>query len=319
MNKENNFPLISIAVATYNGGLYLRQQMETLVMQTYTNLEIIVSDDGSSDDTLEILYEYEKKYSFFTVKQNIAPHGIKRNFENALKYCKGKYIAFSDQDDIWMLDKIEKLVNNIGSNALIYHNSLFVDNLGNSLQKTFSTDLNCYSGTNSEPFLLSNCVSGHALLFDRKLLDIILPFPNARHHDWWLAFRATEYGGVKFHDEILVNYRQHSMSQTDFLRIKKEEIDPEIIERDDIEWFEVCASVPGRHQKFYEKWVKYFKRRNKNIFNWHLFFLALRRMGDLFYMRKKNKISTFLHVIKRSWGEGIKEQFRNKKRHLTGK
>ncbi len=319
LNKENNLPLVSIALAAYNGGLYLREQMDTLVMQTYPNLEIIVSDDGSTDGTLEVLSEYEKKYSFVSVKHNSAPHGIKRNFENALKYCKGEFIAFSDQDDIWMLDKIEKLVNNIGNNALIYHNSLFVDNDGNSLQRSFITNLNCYSGSDSETFLLCNCVSGHALLFHRKLLSIVLPFPQARHHDWWLAFRATENGGVKYFDEILVHYRQHSLSQTDFLRIKKEIVDPEKIEREDIEWFEACASVPGKHQKFYKKWVKYFKRRNENIFNWQLFFLALSRMNKLFYMRKKNKVSTFLHVIRRSWGEGTKEKFRVKKKNLTGK
>ena len=318
MEGQINNPLVSIAVATYNGGVYLTQQMDTLVMQTYPNLEIIVSDDGSTDGTLEILFEYEKKYSFVSVKQNVAPHGIKRNFENALKYCIGEYIAFSDQDDIWMLDKIEKLVNNIGSHALIYHDSLFVDTHANSLGKTFSTDLRCYSGTNSEAFLLCNCVSGHALLFNRKLLPVVLPFPDARHHDWWLAFRATEHGGVRFYNEVLVHYRQHALSQTDFLRIKKEAVDAQKIEKEDIEWFEACAAVPSKHQEFYKKWLKHFKVRNEHIFNWQLFLLAIFRMKDLFYMRKKNKISTLLHIIKRSWGEDIKEKFRTRKKNLLG-
>jgi len=314
-----NKPLVSIAVATYNGEQYLIEQLDTLVNQTYTNIEIIISDDGSTDGTTKILKDYEKKYSFISIKENAAPHGIKRNFENALKYCRGEYIAFSDQDDIWMLDKIEKLVNNIGNHALIYHDSLFVDTNANSLGRTFSSDLRCYSGTNSEAFLLCNCVSGHALLFNRKLLPIVLPFPNARHHDWWLAFRATENGGVQFFDEVLVHYRQHAFSQTDFLRIKKEALDEEKTEKDDIEWFEACAAVPSQHQLFYKKWVKYFSVRNENIFNWHLFFLSIQRFNDLFYMRKKNKISTLLHVMRRSWGQDIKENFRDKKKKILRK
>ncbi|MCY7292189.1 MAG: glycosyltransferase family 2 protein [Ferruginibacter sp.] len=318
MEGTINKPLVSIAVATYNGEKYLIEQLNTLVNQTYPNIEIIISDDDSTDGTMKILKDYEKKYSFISIKENTAPNGIKRNFENALKYCRGEYIAFSDQDDIWMLDKIEKLVNNIGNHALIYHDSLFVDTNANSLGKTFSSDLRCYSGTNSEAFLLCNCVSGHALLFNRKLLSIVLPFPNARHHDWWLAFRATEHGGVQFFNEVLVHYRQHAFSQTDFLRIKKEALDLEKIERDDIEWFEACAAVPSKHQLFYKKWVKYFKVRNENIFNWHLFSLSILRMNDLFYMRRKNKISTFLNILKRSWGENIKHSFRNKKKTLLG-
>ena len=310
MNKENNIPLVSIAMATYNGGLYLRQQMETLVMQTYANLEIIVSDDGSTDDTLEILYEYEKKYSFFTVKQNEVPHGIKRNFENALKYCKGKYIAFSDQDDIWMLDKIKKMVDNIGKHALIYHNSLFVDNNGKTLDKTFSTNLRMYQGSDCRAFLLCNTVSGHAILFQNKLLSIALPSPNAHHHDWWLAFIAADNGGIKFLDEALVHYRQHQLSQTDFLKLKDENLDFQKIEQENIVWFEACASKKTTHQRFFKKWVALYKVRNTKIFNRKLFAMALSSMKTIHYMRKKKKINTILHILKSSWGEGIRTKFR---------
>ncbi len=287
--------------------------MDTLVQQTYPNLQIIVSDDGSTDSTLDILHEYEKQFPFIAVKQNNGAHGIKRNFENALKYCSGEYIAFSDQDDIWMLDKIEKLVNAIGNYALVYHDSLFVDEQGNSLNRKFSTDLNCYSGFKSEAFLLCNCVSGHALMFDRKLLNISLPFPSARHHDWWLAFRAAENGGIKFLDEVLVLYRQHNTSQTDFLKLKATKVDLDKIEKENIEWFEACASVAGNDQKFFKKWVVLFKKRNEHIFNRQLFFLSLKKMKTLFYMRRKSKASTFFFILRTSWGESFKKSVKKVK------
>jgi glycosyltransferase involved in cell wall biosynthesis len=313
MESKNNTPLISIALATYNGEKYLAEQLDTLVMQTYKNIEIIVSDDGSTDGTIEILKNYIEKYSFLHLYHNNAPHGIKKNFENALKYCKGTYIAFSDQDDIWMLDKIEKLIHSINDYSLIYHNSLFVDSNNNSLNKTFSTDLYRYSGHSPLPFLINNSVSGHALMFHRKLLDIALPLPEAQHHDWWLTFRATDNGGVKYLDEILVRYRQHQNSSTDFLYLKSKEVDVEKIEKENVSWYETCATVKGKYQKFIIKWLKAYKNRNNQTWNGKLFLLYLRHLDLLFYMRKKSRTSNFFHAYRSSWSDSFRKKIRDKK------
>ena len=313
MNVKENSPLVSIAVATYNGGKYLRVQLDTLIAQTYTNLEIIVSDDGSDDGTLTTLNEYAGRYPHFSVYNNAAPHGIKKNFENAIKYCNGTYIAFCDQDDVWMPEKIEKLVNNIGDYSLIYHNSLFVDYEGNSLGKTFASKLKLYEGFDSRAFLMCNTVSGHALLFHRRMMDIALPFPDARHHDWWLAFRAAEHGGVKYIDEVLVHYRQHPESQTDFFNLKKEKLIKEKIDREDMEWYEACASVPGEHQQFFKQWIKLYKERNDNFWNRDMFLLCVSAMDSMFAMRKRGKLSTLFHILRFSWGEHVRSGFRRTK------
>ncbi len=303
-------PLVSIAVATYNGIKFLTQQLDTLINQTYQHLEIVVSDDGSSDGTIEILESYEKRYPNFSFYKNAAPHGTKRNFENALKHCKGTYMAFSDQDDVWMLDKIEKLINGIGDFALIYHDSLFVDEKGNSLNRTFTTKLNMYQGYDSRAFLFCNTVSGHALLFHRKLLESALPFPEARLHDWWLAFRACDNGGVKYLDEVLVHYRQHQNSVTDFLMLKNDEIDIAKEEKEELEWLELCSLTEGRHEKFIKKLFHYFKNRNNHVWNWGMFFLSLTSMKTLFFYRKKNRLSTFFYIMRRSWGDETKQKAR---------
>ena len=313
MKNSSFLPLVSIALATYNGEKYLVKQLDTLVNQTYKNVEIICSDDGSTDDTLRILTDYSKKYDNFFLYKNESTHGIKRNFENALKYCKGTYISFSDQDDVWMLDKIEKLVIAIGDYSLVYHNSLFVDESGKSLNKTFSDVFRRYSGHNPLAYLLNNSVSGHALLFHRKLLKIALPFPDARHHDWWLAFRAADNGGIKFLDEVLVHYRQHQNSETDFLHFKTKKIDFEKSEREHIEWYEACATAEGKYQNFIKEWVKVYKDRNNNKFNFKMFFMSLRHFNALYFMRKKSRLSNLFFVLRSSWGDEFREKVRKLK------
>jgi glycosyltransferase involved in cell wall biosynthesis len=305
LNDKINIPLVSIAVATFNGAKYLTHQLDTLVAQSYRNIEIIVSDDGSTDDTLSILELYAKKHANFFVYKNEGLHGIKRNFENALKHCEGTYIAFSDQDDVWMLDKIEKQVNAIGNYAAIYHDSLFIDEHGNSLNKSLGEAANSYSGYDARSFLLFNSVSGHALLFHRKMLEIVLPFPDARYHDWWLAFRATDNGGIKYLNEILVHYRQHVNSQTDFLLLKKNEEDSGKIEKENVEWFTVCASVEGKYQQTFKKWLSIYKDKNNHIWNVKIFLLLLFNMRSIFYISKKSTLSKFVNVIKRSWGKKV--------------
>jgi glycosyltransferase involved in cell wall biosynthesis len=307
-------PQISIALATYNGEKYLVQQIETLLHQTYLNIEIVVSDDGSTDNTINILESYAKKTNNFFVFKNAGVHGIKRNFENALKYCKGAYIAFADQDDIWMPNKIERLFAAIGDNALSYHNSLFVDDAGNSLQRTFATRLNMYEGDDGRAFLFCNCVSGHAMLFRRDLLDIVLPFADAVHHDWWLAFIAAENGGIKYVDEVLVHYRQHTQSETDFFGLKNEKVDRDKIEKECIEWFDTCANAPSKHQAFLKKWASVYKNKDKHIFSWKMFFMVLGALDTLYFMRKKSIKSKFFLALTSSWGQGIKRFVRNLKK-----
>jgi glycosyltransferase involved in cell wall biosynthesis len=102
---KDNQPLVSIAMTTYNGEKFLIKQLDSLVNQTYHNIEIIIVDDCSSDKTLNILNQYSKENSNIQILANEKNIGLHNNFEKALKHCKGDYIALCDQDDFGMLKK----------------------------------------------------------------------------------------------------------------------------------------------------------------------------------------------------------------------
>ena len=322
LNKNaKDIPLISIAVATYNAGKYLREQLDTLIGQTYPNIEVVISDDGSTDGTLDVLKEYQERYPNFRVYHNDAPHGVKPNFANAIRHSEGIYIALCDQDDIWMLDKIEKLSAVIRNNTMAYHNSLFVDDNGKSLDRTIASRLNCYHGSDPRAFLMCNTVSGHALMFHRKLIDLALPFPDVEHHDWWLAFRAADNGGIAYLDEVLVHYRQHSNSQTDFFSLKRKtaqerKAEKEKLDRDTADWLAACASVPGKHQSFIKQWIRLMQNKKKRAFNYEFFKMAMKSRKSLFFMRKKGGLSTFFYILRSSWSDDARRVMKNLKNRI---
>ena len=105
--KDNTYPLVSVALCTYNGAAYLPEQLETIINQSYVNLEIVISDDGSTDNTTRIIKEFQQKDHRIKFFQNETNLGYNKNFEKVFSLCLGDYIAIADQDDIWEVNKIE--------------------------------------------------------------------------------------------------------------------------------------------------------------------------------------------------------------------
>ncbi len=297
-------PLVSIALASYNGEHFIAQQIESLLSQTYSNLEIIISDDGSNDKTIDIIETFIAKGFPIKLFKNELEKGVNKNFENAIRNCNGEFIALCDQDDIWRPQKIERLVTNIGSSALIYHNSLFVDIEGNSLNRTIGEKMNCYTGNDPKVFLVLNCVSGHETMFVKSLVDIAIPFPTVKYFDWWLAFIATQNGGVKYLDEVLVHYRQHEKTVTDMLAMKKSTMHKKefIIYEEELEWYVKCSEVAVQSKPFFEKWAKLYKARKNQWFSFSLFLLARKNATALYTIKKKGKLSIFFESLKLLWG-----------------
>ncbi|MEK7198913.1 MAG: glycosyltransferase, partial [Bacteroidota bacterium] len=119
-----NYPLISVVMATYNGERFLSEQLESILSQSYPNIEMIVVDDGSVDSTVALVESYIKRYPAIRLYVNEENLGYIKNFEKGMLLANGEYIALSDQDDIWRKDKLALLMERIGTHEIIYSNSL---------------------------------------------------------------------------------------------------------------------------------------------------------------------------------------------------
>ena len=160
---------ISVVMATYNGGRYLSEQLDSIVAQTYPMIEIIVQDDGSTDNTLEILEDYARRYPQIKVFANDSGrHGVNGNFFSAMRRAKGDYIAIADQDDIWEKDKLQVQAEAIGDKMLATGFSVPFSSEGFPVKADLRRpNLHLIRNT-----YLSQ-VPGHTMLFDRKILDFI--------------------------------------------------------------------------------------------------------------------------------------------------
>ncbi len=287
-------PLVSIALCTYNGQTYLREQLDSLINQTYQKIEIIIVDDCSADDTEKICLSYNNiKLSFHQNEMNL---GYTKNFEKAITLCKGEYICLCDQDDIWELDKIEQLVKNINDSILIYHDSDFINDEGDKIGfQSMSSRYNMYQGYSALPFILSNCISGHAAMFSIKLVPYLLPFDKRFYHDWWLAYVAFNIGSVKYLDHILVHYRQHDLSITDNLNLKEKRVVIEPTNRIaiDIDWVEKCSKFSANKQpQLIKKAYKLFYDIQFGKSRLRLFLFLIHYYDQIFYIISKKKSLT---------------------------
>ena len=311
----NHKALVSIALCTYNGEAYLREQLESIVNQSYSQLELIAIDDCSTDNTLSILKEYEANYPFIQVFENPENLGYIRNFEKALRLCSGEFIALSDQDDIWDLHKIEKQIKAIGNHLMIYHDSEFIDENGQLLNKKMSDIMNLYRGDQPEAFLFFNCISGHSVFMKKALRDELLPFPNAYFHDWWMGYVATNLGSIDCIDEPLVKYRQHQTADTNILKRKRDhsnrnQLSASMKYEKKMRWLKSCAEYSkNKNPRFIQNLYSEFMKNNTEYFSFRMAEMIYTNRSVLFNINKKSLISKLNFSLKELWGGKIRSMF----------
>ena len=219
-------PLISIAMTTFNGELFLVEQIESILSQSLSSFEIVICDDCSTDSTIEILKMYEKN-PLFKIKYNKKNIGYVKNFEKAITLCSGDYIALCDQDDIWENNKLKLLYENIGNNLCIHSDALLINQEGDLLEPSFSAySKKLIYPDSSIDLLLNGFVTGCTAMISSNLKKDILPFPNnIDAHDRWIGLVAFMQESITYLDEPTIKYRQHSSnnigipSRKDFLRL----------------------------------------------------------------------------------------------------
>jgi glycosyltransferase involved in cell wall biosynthesis len=214
---------ISIALATYQGERFLLQQLESFLSQTRLPDELCISDDGSTDGTLDIIEAFTANAPF-PVKSGSNPQrgGVNKNFENAVSHCTGDVILFSDQDDVWLPQHIENLVTPLEDNSAIVavaSDSEFVDETLQSAGCTqaqsdrFPASLRDATmrlpRNQLELVLRQSMATGHGMAFRRTLVPLLMPFTTTFMYDEWVLLLAAATGYITYVPQPLTLHRQH--------------------------------------------------------------------------------------------------------------
>lgn len=213
--------LVSIAMCTYNGSKFIKEQLDSILEQSYNNFELIIVDDMSKDDTVDIINKYMQKDTRIKFFQNQKNLGFLKNFEKAISFCSGEYIALADQDDIWKKNKLEVFLQEIKDNILIYSDAILIDENSKKLNKEFiRPESNLVKGKCNKSFIFNNCVSGNTLMFKKELMSYILPIPKKiRFHDIWIAFVASTIGTITYTEKSYTYYRRYDGQITKHIEI----------------------------------------------------------------------------------------------------
>lgn len=316
-------PLVSVVVCTYNGADFIEDQIKSIVNQTYSNLEVIICDDNSSDRTLEVMRKVlENSTVDYRIYENPTNIGYIKNFNAGINHTRGDLIALCDQDDIWDLCKIEILVNEIGDYSLIYSDSRIINEEGVFTNQFLSDHFNMVSGQDFRKLLLNNSVSAHSLLFKAELKTVILPLPDLLFHDWWIATVASINDGIKYFEAPLTNYRVHDSNATEIKKIvdgekkkrrkKVKKWDAFInIERHIklVEFLIQRLPLNEDGKKFYTKYLKLVTRRNKQVVSFSNFVFWLQNYKSVLYCRKDSYFKKMRFVTRNLFGFWFKRMF----------
>ena len=221
--------MVDILLATYNGEKFIRQQLDSIINQSFKNWNLIIQDDASSDHTLDILLEYQEKYpkkiKVFTKKNNTGSPS--HNFFSLINFSKNDYVMFSDQDDIWLPNKIKLTLDNMikaekkydKNTPLLVHTDLKVvdENLNIINDSLFKyQNMNC-NRDKINNLLAQNIVTGCTTMINKSLINLIdkkiMVDQNIIMYDWFLALMACAFGKIIFVPKQTILYRQHKSNQ----------------------------------------------------------------------------------------------------------
>lgn len=284
---------VDILLATYNGEKYLKEQIESILDQTYKNIQIIISDDCSQDGTRDILKEYEKndKIRVFYQDKNL---GYVKNFEFLLNQVENNLYMFSDQDDVWKKEKVEKSVEKLQNENLdlVFGDLEVVDENLNTICKSYNKYM--HLNRKIEKYLndyrlqyIYNCITGCTMLSKKQWLDRILPLPtNSKYmiHDYWIGMIIALNGKVGYLKEPYILYRQHGNNQVGVSKashkFKKLEQIRELSIDIKLGIFETYVQnekeFPERLRKQNKEALEYFEmlktKKNINFRKWNIFY-----------------------------------------------
>lgn len=298
-----NRPLVSVVLGTYNGEKFLVEQLESILNQAYQPLELVISDDDSTDSTRNLLkqYEHDPRVRIFYQQKNL---GLPANYSFAAQQAKGSFIAFSDQDDVWLPGKIEKLINAIGESPLVYSDSILISEEGTRLDKKLSDLKKMYSGSDSRGYFLYSCVWGHGMMVTRELLEKSIPVPATVHHDIWITYQAFLHGGIRYLDEPLTLYRQRKRTNSQprgngWKKIRRYEA-----YKCKLEWLQLMMEHERpEYHSFYSRLYELYAAKENKGYVLPLVPFLLKNRRSVFSLSNKGFASQFVEILKQARGE----------------
>jgi glycosyltransferase involved in cell wall biosynthesis len=229
-NPSSTYSAVSVVMATYNGGKYIEEQLDSILNQSLVPSELIICDDLSSDNTVAILEEYQKK-GLLRYSINERRLGYVGNFKRAVSLASAQnYVALSDQDDIWLPQKLESAMRVMleleeGSKpAMVYSDLILVDENKRLLNPSFRNELgqDAYSHC-LNTLLFGGFVNGCTMLVNpqmRRYFDTI-PESGILNHDTWISLIAFTFGRAGMDPKAHIQYRRHSHNATDLIGFKR--------------------------------------------------------------------------------------------------
>lgn len=206
---------VAVIMSTYNGEKFVREQLDSIINQTYRNVEIVVRDDGSSDNTVSIIKEYQQKYNNITLHEG-KNLGFVKSFFELLKLADADYYSYADQDDIWMENKIELAVSSLNElddskPNMVFGNSDYYDENMKLIGKGERNKK--YSFLKA---LFSCCGQGMTMTVNKKTRDMIIESnpKTCFFHDWWTYLLCVGLGNVAYNNVVTVKYRRMKQNAT---------------------------------------------------------------------------------------------------------
>jgi len=211
--------MISVCVTTYNGEKYIKEQLDSILCQLESDDEVIVSDDGSTDKTLEIINSYNddrikllhhkkdehhKEYSFYKISKNV---------ENAINHATGELVFLADQDDVWEKNKVSTVKHKMGNALLLLHDCSLINEHGETTHTSY------FELNNSRSGVLRNLIKcsylGCCMVLNKALLNKAFPFPQEPvPHDLWFGLVADWQNSTTVIHDTLIRYRRHQANQS---------------------------------------------------------------------------------------------------------
>lgn len=297
----NTSPLVSVVMCTYNGEKFLRPQLDSILAQTYSNIELVIADDASTDNTVFILEEYRQQDPRLRYVVNTKNKGYNKNFEFAFSLAAAEYIAISDQDDIWDTTKIEKIMKTWPDN------SLFVFSLSGSFSHDFASRTDApkiyYAPVdNIHKLVFNSPVHGHACMFKKELLKTCLPFPEDIFYDWWMSMHAASIGTIGCIPLTLTWHRMHGSNISRVLTsIKDKENRNGQLRQYSIHAIEsFCRKDIAREEekKSLMQYVSILRTMDGKKISWPMFRYIMKHRKLVFHYKRKPLV--FISHVKRS-------------------